>query len=128
MEIVHPAEGAYEHGDAERFVGQVWLSPIKATPGGTSMAVVSFSPTARTHWHRHPGGQLLYVVSGRGRVRSEDGDGQVLLPGLVVMTPPGEWHFHGADDDSPMTHVAVNVDGPPEWGQPVTEAEYNQGF
>lgn len=128
MEIVHPADGSYEHGDAARFLGQVWLSPGQSARGGTSMMVVHFAPTARTHWHRHPDGQLLYVVSGRGRIRARDGAGQLLVPGQIVLSPPGEWHFHGADSDSPMAHVAVNVDGPPEWGEPVTDADYHEGF
>jgi hypothetical protein len=27
-----------------------------------------------------------------------------------------------------MAHVSVNIGGPPEWGDPVTEQEYGEGF
>jgi quercetin dioxygenase-like cupin family protein len=128
MEVTTGRDGTYERGDAATFTGQVWLSPGLPVPGGTGMTVVHFAAGARTHWHAHAGGQLLYVLSGRGRVRSRGGPGHVLAPGDVVQVPPGEWHFHGGAPDSPMAHVSVNVGGPPSWGDPVTDEEYAEGF
>jgi len=122
------AEGPYQEGDAATFTGRVWLSPGMPVTGGTGMTVVHFSAGARTHWHSHPGGQLLYGVSGRGRVRSRGGPGHTLTPGDIVHIPPGEWHYHGGGPDSPMAHVSVTVGGPPEWGDPVTDQEYAEGF
>ena len=75
------AAGPYQEGDAARFTGRVWLGPGLPSTGGTGMTVVHFSAGARTHWHAHPGGQLLYGVSGRGRVRSRGGPGHTLTPG-----------------------------------------------
>jgi quercetin dioxygenase-like cupin family protein len=128
MEIANGHQGSYEQGDAAMFSGRVWLSPGLAGPEGTGMAVVHFSAGARTHWHRHPGGQLLFCVSGRGRVRSRGGQGHVLLPGDRVYIPPTEWHYHGGGPDSPMAHVAVSMGGPAEWADPVTDQEYDEGF
>jgi quercetin dioxygenase-like cupin family protein len=128
MDVTTGRDGTYEQGDAATFTGQVWLSPGLSVPGGTGMTVVHFSAGARTHWHAHAGGQLLYVLSGRGRVRSRGGPGHVLTPGDVVQVPPDEWHFHGGAPDSPMAHVSVNVGGPPRWGDPVTDEEYAEGF
>jgi quercetin dioxygenase-like cupin family protein len=128
MEVARGTEGSYQEGDAGRFNGRVWLSPGLSAPDGTSMQVVHFGAGARTHWHAHAGGQLLYGVSGRGRVRSRGGAGHVLVPGDVVFVPPGEWHWHGAGPDSPMAHVSTNVGGPPRWGEPVTDQEYGEGF
>jgi quercetin dioxygenase-like cupin family protein len=128
MDVVTAGEGPYQEGDAARFTGRVWLSPGLSTPGGTGMTVVHFSAGARTHWHAHPGGQLLYGVSGRGRVRTRGGPGHVLVPADVVHIPPGEWHFHGGAADSPMAHVSVNLDEAPRWGDPVTDQEYAEGF
>ena len=122
------ATGPYQEGDAARFSGRVWLSPGLPQDGGTGMTVVHFSAGARTHWHAHPGGQLLYGVSGRGRVRSRGGPGHTLTPGDIVHIPPGEWHWHGGGPDSPMAHVAVSMGGPAEWADPVTDQEYDEGF
>jgi quercetin dioxygenase-like cupin family protein len=127
MEIAPGAESTFERGDDGRFTGEVWLRGTIADPNGTNLGLVHFSPGSRTHWHRHPGGQFLYGVSGRGRVRTRGERGHVLLPGDVIHVGPDEWHFHGASRDAPVVHVAVNGGGTPEWGEAVTDAEFDEG-
>jgi len=128
MRLDRGAEATFEHGDDGRFTGEVWLRGSPRATDGTNVGVVHFSPAARTHWHRHPGGQWLFGLTGRGRVRSRGETGHVLEPGDVVYIAADEWHFHGAEPERPMVHVAVNVGGAPEWGDPVTEQEYGEGF
>lgn len=128
MDIARATDGAFQRGDAARFTGEVWLRSTLTTPDGTNIGIVHFSPDARTHWHRHPGGQFLYGVSGRGRVRSRGEAGHVLEPGDVVHVDPGEWHFHGGSRTSPVVHVAVNGLGAPEWGDPVGDVEFDEAF
>ena len=128
MEIAAGSEGTFERGDEGRFGGEVWLRGTIADADGTNLGIVHFSPGGRTHWHRHPGGQFLYGVSGRGRVRTRGERGHLLLPGDVVHAGPDEWHFHGAARDAPLVHVAVNGGGAPEWGEPVTDGEFDEGF
>jgi quercetin dioxygenase-like cupin family protein len=69
MEIARAADAAYEHGDSGRFTGEVSLRGTIVTDG-TNIGIVHFAAGARTHWHQHSGGQFLYAVTGRGRVRS----------------------------------------------------------
>ena len=70
-------------------------------------AHVHFSDGAVTNWHTHPGGQLLYVATGRGRVGT-DADGAVMLePGTLVVAPPGERHWHGAAPGGDCTLLCV---------------------
>jgi 4-carboxymuconolactone decarboxylase len=128
MDVFKGAEAGFQRGDDGRFQGEVWLRGGPAAPDGTNVGVVHFAPGARTHWHRHPAGQFLYGVSGRGRVRSRGSVGHELVPGDVVFVPAEEWHYHGAALDAPMVHVAINGGGAPEWADPVTEAEYDEGF
>lgn len=128
MRVARNAEGTYGEGDEARFTGRVYLRSTLAADDGTNVGVVHFSPAARTHWHRHPGGQFLFGLAGRGRVRSRGEAGHVLEPGDVVHVAPGEWHFHGGGPDSPLVHLAVNGGGAPEWGDPVTDEEYAEGF
>jgi len=128
MEVARAAEASFEAGDTGRFTGEVWLRGTLTAQGGTNIGIVHFSPGARTHWHRHPGGQFLYGVSGRGRVRTRGEPGHVLEPGDVIHVEPGEWHFHGGTDDTPLIHVAVNGGGAPEWSDPVTDEEFREGF
>ena len=127
MEIHKAGDAAFEHGDAARFTGEVWLRAGPAGPDGTNVGIVHFAPRARTHWHAHPGGQFLYGVTGRGWIRSRDDEGAWLEPGDVLWVAPGEWHFHSAGPDTPLVHVAVNGGGAPDWGERVTDDEYAQG-
>jgi quercetin dioxygenase-like cupin family protein len=128
MDVSRADEGTFERGDEGRFTGEVWLRTTLADEAGTNVGVVHFAPGARTHWHRHPGGQFLYGVSGRGRVRTRDQVGHVLEPGDVVYVGPDEWHFHGGTADTPLVHVAVNGGGAPDWGDPVSDEEFAEGF
>jgi quercetin dioxygenase-like cupin family protein len=128
MDVAAAVDGSFEHGDVGRFTGEVWLRSTLVSDDGTNVGVVHFAPGARTHWHRHPGGQFLFGVSGRGRVRTREEAGHVLEPGDVIHVGADEWHFHGGTPDAPMVHVAVNGGGAPEWGDPVTDEDYAEGF
>jgi quercetin dioxygenase-like cupin family protein len=128
MEISRASEGTFERGDEARFTGEVWLRSTLVADDGANVGVVHFSPTARTRWHRHPGGQFLYGISGRGRVRTRGELGHVLEAGDVIHVGPDEWHFHGGTRESPLVHVAVNGGGAPEWGEPVNDGDYDEGF
>jgi quercetin dioxygenase-like cupin family protein len=127
----HVAAGAREgrRGAAAWFTGEVTMVPILEAPepARLRMAMVSFAAGARTHWHTHPLGQAIHVVAGRGRAQSAGGPVVRIGPGDTVWFAPGEVHWHGADPDQAMTHLAmqeaeggVSVD----WGLPVEEADY----
>lgn len=128
MEVASGSDGTFGRGDEGRFTGEVWLRSTLAAEDGTDVGIVHFSPGARTRWHRHPGGQLLVGLSGRGRVRSRGEAGYVLEAGDVVGVGSDEWHFHGGTPDAPLVHVAVNIGGSPDWGEPVSDEEYDEGF
>jgi quercetin dioxygenase-like cupin family protein len=128
MDIARATDGRYEEGDEARFTGDVRLRATLRAEDGTNIGVVHFPPAARTHWHNHPGGQFLYGLTGRGRVRTLGEVGHVLEPGDVIHVEAGEWHFHGGTPESPLVHVAINGGGDAVWGDPVTDQEYAEGF
>ena len=71
---------------------------LRLAPDGSipDVAVVRFAAGSVSTWHAHPGGQLLYVLEGRARVGTE-ADGVVeIARGTLVVSPPGERHWHGA--------------------------------
>ncbi|MGF6886553.1 quercetin dioxygenase-like cupin family protein [Nocardia sp. GAS34] len=105
-----------------------------ATPDGpsrTQVDSVRFAPGARTRWHRHPLGQVLVVTAGTGLVQRRGARVETIRAGDTVRIEAGEWHWHGATSDSPMTHVAIEElpgDGrAAEFAEAVTDAEYNGG-
>ncbi|ACU76035.1 Cupin 2 conserved barrel domain protein [Catenulispora acidiphila DSM 44928] len=105
-----------------------------ATPAGpsrTQVDSVRFAPGARTHWHRHPLGQVLVVTDGTALVQRRGGGVEAVQTGDSVRIEAGEWHWHGATPDAAMTHLAVEElpeDGRiAEFGDTVTNAEYGAG-
>ncbi|NIR38303.1 MAG: cupin domain-containing protein, partial [Actinobacteria bacterium] len=87
-----------------------------------------FEAGARTDWHTHPGGQVLYVLEGTARVQTIDGEMVELGPGDALHAPAGEEHWHGAGPDGPMRHLSITHGGFTEWvGRKVTDAEYDGG-
>ncbi len=110
---------------SHNFTGAVWADPVLQSTGDVMINSVFFSPQARTFWHRHEGGQILYVTSGQGRVYARDGRGGTIGVGDTVYIPPGEEHWHGADSDTYLVHLAISL-GASEWLDEVTDLEYHQ--
>ena len=103
----------------------MWGDPVVQATDGALVNNVFFEPKGRTHWHRHERGQLLVVSAGRGRIRSRDGSGDTIRAGDVIWIPPGEEHWHGADDSTYLLHMAVSL-GETEWLDPVTDEDYDR--
>jgi quercetin dioxygenase-like cupin family protein len=108
------------------FTGLVYADPVLASPGEVTVARVFFAPAARTFWHWHERGQLLYVVSGRGLICTDDGLPEQLAAGDVVWAPPGERHWHGGGPDTVLLHLATSL-GKTNWLDAVSDAEYAAG-
>jgi quercetin dioxygenase-like cupin family protein len=123
MEI-EPRKPTYR-GPEAWFTGEVWIDPIVEPDDDSNLSVISvhFHPGARTAWHAHVGGQILFVTDGEGRVRSRGGPIEIMRPGDVVRTPAQEWHWHGAAEQHSMTHTSI-TEGPATFGDHVTDAAY----
>jgi quercetin dioxygenase-like cupin family protein len=119
-------------GSSDYFTGSVRLDPLNSppAPARVAMALVTFEPGARTHWHTHPLGQTLVVTAGCGWAQREGGPIEEIRPGDVVWFAPGEKHWHGAAATTGMSHIAVQekLNGSPvDWLEPVTDAQYSAG-
>jgi quercetin dioxygenase-like cupin family protein len=96
MRIVSGGNRASTYGG--RFTGMVELEMLAEAPDAShpDIALGHFFDGAVTNWHKHPGGQTLYVVEGTARVGTVDDGAVDLQPGTLVLTPPNERHWHGA--------------------------------
>jgi quercetin dioxygenase-like cupin family protein len=120
-------------GPADWFTGDVWIDGIARGEGISRVRVsaVRFPPSARTAWHAHAVGQTLFVTDGRGLVQSRGGEIQQIRAGDIICTPADEWHWHGAAPDHFMSHLSITEAVPgdvrpdADWGEHVTDAEYN---
>ncbi|MEU0676946.1 cupin domain-containing protein [Streptomyces sp. NPDC006172] len=119
---------------AERFSGDVYLNMIEppSEPSRLTAALVRFTPGARTNWHSHALGQVLYITDGVGLVGTRDGTVVRVSAGETVRCPAGEEHRHGATDTNLMAHIALvvgdgNGDGT-TWLEPVTDQQYAEAL
>jgi quercetin dioxygenase-like cupin family protein len=118
---------------AQAFTGDVYVTPIYsgAEPSRMTVALVRFTPGARTNWHSHAVGQTLHVTEGVGLVGTRDGSVLRVRAGDTAICPPDEEHWHGAAADTFMSHLAMLEalpDGgdPTTWLGPVTDADYEE--
>jgi quercetin dioxygenase-like cupin family protein len=114
MKIVRNSDGQPKQGST--FSGKATLAPMVRAQkeGGMGLTMVNFEDGAVTNWHTHPGEQILYVMSGKGRVGDEEAQWDV-EPGDVIHFGPGERHWHGAAAGHNMCHISVTNVGPPVW-------------
>jgi quercetin dioxygenase-like cupin family protein len=129
--VEHTPAGKLEWspGSAETFTGNVWSSQLSRAPDRTVNAIgVMFAPGARSYWHSHPEGQVLYIATGAGRVGSADGTVAEMAAGDIIYTPAGESHWHGASPNAYMMHVSMTTGGATVWEpRAVTDDEYHAG-
>jgi quercetin dioxygenase-like cupin family protein len=130
MQVVSSRDIEARRAPEQYFTGTVWMDAMldAPSPNGAKSFRVSFEPGARTHWHAHPEGQILYVVTGRGLIQKSGDWAREILAGDSVHIAPDEKHWHGAAPDSLMVHVAINptynTEGATEWMEEVTDKEY----
>lgn len=130
MKIIGASERITRKGPDDWFTGTVWIDEIAIgeEPSRVRFVRVNFEPGARTAWHTHPLGQVLFVVSGIGLVQVEGGPVRRMHPGETVIVAPNERHWHGASPDHTMVHLALqeaNAEGVQvHWLEKVTDAEY----
>jgi len=118
-----------ERAPGQHFTGTVWVNSLvaKQSPYQCVVGNVVFEAGARTHWHRHPSGQLLLVTDGVGYYQEKGQPKRLVHKGDVIKAPPGVEHWHDASLKQPMTHLAIvpNMEkGTVTWLQPVTEQQY----
>jgi quercetin dioxygenase-like cupin family protein len=114
----------------EWFTGEVYIDRIASPSGRTGVLAssVHLAPGARSAWHKHPKGQVIYIVEGVGFVQLRGEAAEVVRPGDSIFFEPGEDNWHGAAPDRFCTHLALV-----EWdentpnqilGEHVTDEEY----
>jgi quercetin dioxygenase-like cupin family protein len=120
-------------GPAETFTGDVYVNSIYRgeEPSRKTVALVRFTPGARTNWHSHAVGQALRVTDGVGLVGTRDGSIVRVRAGDTVVCPPGEEHWHGATAGNFMSHLAMleslpGGEDPTTWLEPVTDEQYRK--
>lgn len=115
--------------ESPNFTGNVWLQMFGAKDStlNARFGNVTFEPKARTNWHSHPGGQVLFITEGEGYYQAKGQPAQLLKKGDVIEIPGDVVHWHGAAPDSEFVHIAISLnqdEGGAVWIGPVTDDEY----
>ena len=88
------AKSILEHEDSDNF----------------NFAIVNFPESARTKFHIHSGDQILIITEGEGMVCNEEIELNV-KKGDMVLINAGENHWHGAKENTTMSHITITVSG-----------------
>jgi len=97
------------------------------TPRSTSdirMNRYHFDAGARTKWHSHEAGQVIYVEDGRLRVQERGKAARDVEQGATFHVAPGVEHWHGAvPSGKGITQISLSF-GMTNWKEPVSENDY----
>jgi quercetin dioxygenase-like cupin family protein len=107
--------------DDQRFTGRTENLDAK----DLAVSRRSFEPGARTAWHSHDKGQLIFAEQGRGRVQRKGEPLKELGAGESDYTAAGVVHWHGAAPNQRYLQIVVGFGGETKWLQRVTEVEYS---
>lgn len=114
---------------SQNFKGEVYVQSLiqRDSLNQTEVGNITFAPGARSNWHLHPAGQILFVTDGVGYYQEKGSPKKILRKGDAVKCPPNVPHWHGASKDSGFIQLAITgrSNGPTVWLNAVSEEEYN---
>jgi quercetin dioxygenase-like cupin family protein len=111
---------AAQAADDPRFTGKSTTMESK----DLSIARRRFEAGARSAWHSHERGQLLFVEEGRMRTQKRGQLVKELGRGESDYTPSNMSHWHGAVPGQPLVQLNVGFGGETKWMDKVTDQEY----
>ena len=115
-----PAPPTPPAGDSSNYTGQT----SRMDTDGMLMGRRRFEAGARSAWHTHPVGQLLFVEQGRMRVQRRGQPAKELGPGDSDYTGANIPHWHGATPDQFVVQASISFGGIGPWLDKVTDDEY----
>ncbi|HLG57917.1 MAG TPA: cupin domain-containing protein [Vicinamibacterales bacterium] len=124
--------GAWMQGAQQAAVAPPALNPANflgtVTPKSTAdirMNRYHFDPGARSNWHSHEAGQVIYVEEGRLRVQDRGGPTRELEQGSTFRVAPGVAHWHGALPGAGITQISLSF-GATNWMEKVSDHDYTR--
>ncbi len=109
-------------GSDPNFTGVVTTLDAKDVTAGRR----NFDAGARTAWHSHDKGQLIYAESGRMRTGRRNQPFKEYEAASSEYTAPNVEHWHGATPTAPLVQVNIQFGGTTKWLVKTTDEEYNK--
>jgi len=112
MKILNIIDVKEDENKSNLYIGEVSRKPLinEKLSSELRVGMVAFTAGARNTWHTHTIDQALYVTGGKGIVATEHEE-VIVTPGTIIFIPAGEKHWHGAAQESPFSHLAINIPG-----------------
>jgi len=85
---------------------------------GMSVGHCIISPHSRTDYHKHPGVEMMYVITGHGECHIDKETFQ-LVPDVLMVVPPETMHDMINNSDETMKMVTMFI--PPETASSILE-------
>jgi quercetin dioxygenase-like cupin family protein len=128
-QTVDPIFPKGEISTTKNHTGSIWLSELNVGDStfDPTIAMATYSPGAKLHWHIHPGGQVLLITEGTGYYQERGKPVRIVHKGDVIKCAPGVEHWHGASPGSSFAYIAVTPTqkGKTIWLEPVRDKDYN---
>jgi quercetin dioxygenase-like cupin family protein len=115
---------APQPGSDPNFTGVVTAMDAKDVTAGRR----TFAAGARSAWHSHDKGQLLYAESGRMRTGRRGEAFKEYAAGGSEYTAPNVEHWHGATPKEPLVQINIQFGGTTKWLTKTTDDEYAGRF
>ena len=115
------AIAAQQPAPSPNFIGVVTAMDAKDVTAGRR----KFEAGARTAWHSHDRGQLIYAESGRMRTGRRGEAFKEYPQGGSEYTAPNVEHWHGATPVEALVQVNIQFGGTTKWLEGTTDAQYN---
>jgi quercetin dioxygenase-like cupin family protein len=98
--------------DASLFTGSVYAQTVieHQESDNFNFSIINFPKGVRTKFHTHSGDQILIITKGYGKVCNEEEELDV-TEGDMVLINAGENHWHGATEETTMSHITITVEG-----------------
>jgi len=91
------------------FIGQVHTQALleeEFKSNKLQIVNVKFTKGAKNKFHTHTEKQILFVIEGKGIIADRKKE-YILTPGMAVVIPAGEDHWHGAAKGSNFAHLSM---------------------
>ena len=97
----------------------------EAVVNGEPWGGAYFEAGVRSYWHCHPGGQILVVWEGEGRVQKRGQRARALSPGESEYARPWEEHWHGGSPVTAGQYLQVSLQPTGTlWMEEVSQNDY----
>ncbi len=111
MTVVSNARIQAQTVDSTKASGVLWAQPLFTSEidGENTAFHVTYGPRARSAWHSHPLGQMLFILSGTCEIQRRGGEIETAHAGDAVWIAPNEEHWHGATAHGVMVYLSVQA-------------------